>query len=102
MPPNRDLPRRFYVYILGSASGILYTGVTNDLRRRVAEHKSGQVPGFTAHYKVKRLLYVEQFDSILNAIEREKRIKSWTRAKRLALIRAMNPEFRDLTDPPVE
>jgi len=83
---------------MGSVGGVLYTGVTNNLPRRVAEHKSGEIPGFTGRYRVHRLLYCEEFVSIRDAIEQEKRIKSWTRAKRLALIRTMNPKFRDLSE----
>jgi putative endonuclease len=87
---------------MGSPSGILYTGVTNNLQRRVAEHKSGQVPGFTRRYRVNRLLYFAEFRSIRNAIEHETRVKSWTRRKRLDLIRTINPKFEDLSEEPTE
>jgi len=83
---------------MGSVGGVLYTGVTNNLPRRVAEHQAQQIPAFTGRYRVHRLLYCEEFTSIRDAIEQEKRIKSWTRAKRLALIRTMNPKFRDLSE----
>lgn len=97
MPRRFYRPRTFHVYIMGSVGGALYTGVTNDLSRRVGEHQSGVLPGFTGRYRVHRLLYCEEFVSIREAIEQEKRIKSWTRAKRLALIRTMNPKFVDLS-----
>jgi len=98
MPAILGGRRTFHVYIMGSREGVLYTGVTNDLNRRLAEHKSGAIPGFTAHYRVKRLLYIEEFTSIVDAIQREKQVKSWTRSKRLALIRTLNPSFKDLSD----
>ena len=83
---------------MGSNEGVLYTGVTNDLTRRVAEHQSWELHGFTARYRVKRLLYIEEFTSIVDAIQREKQIKSWTRRKRLALIKTLNPRFKDLSE----
>ena len=85
-----------YVYILGNRNRVLYTGVTNDLSRRVAEHKSHLVKGFTSRYNVDRLFYFEELPDISQAIVREKTIKGWTRAKKLALIETMNPEYRDL------
>ena len=96
MPTIFARPRAYHVYVMGSSNGVLYTGVTNDLDRRIAEHKSSQIRGFTARYGVKRLLYLEEFSSIIDAIDREKQIKSWTRRKRLALIRTLNPTFKDL------
>ena len=88
----------YHVYILASASGVLYTGVTNYLERRVAEHKQGLRDGFTKEYEVKRLVYFEAFGDVRNAISREKQIKRWRREKKLALIRGMNPKFRDLSE----
>ena len=88
-----------YVYILGSRTRVLYTGVTNDLARRVAEHKSHLIPGFTRQYNVDRLLYFEELPDIVQAIAREKQIKGWTRAKKLALIETMNPDYRDIGAP---
>lgn len=88
----------FFVYILGNGRGILYTGVTNDLERRIYEHKSKLVKGFTSKYGVDQLLYFEAFDSIEEAIKGEKRIKGWVRKKKLQLIRSINPTFRDLTE----
>ena len=87
----------YHVYILASASGVLYTGVTNHLERRVQEHQQKLSPGFTQKYDVIRLVYFEPFGDVRNAISREKQIKRWRREKKLALIRAKNPQFRDLT-----
>src|SRR5208337_5575361 len=87
----------YHVYILASASGVLYTGVTNFLERRVAQHKAKLCPGFTAAYDVTRLVYFEPFTDVRTAISREKQIKNWRREKKLALIRALNPTFRDLS-----
>jgi putative endonuclease len=77
---------------------VLYTGVTNDLKRRVYEHKHGSVPGFTARYRVNRLVYFESTENVRAAISREKQIKSWTRAKKLDLIVENNPMWRDLSE----
>ena len=88
-----------YVYILASASnGILYVGVTSDLVRRTYEHRNGLVPGFTKKYGVKRLVYFEQYEDIQTAIQREKNIKHWSRAWKVGLILAGNPEWNDLYD----
>ena len=78
---------------------VLYTGVTNDLRRRTAEHKEKVNKGFTARYNVDRLVYLEEYSDINRAIAREKQIKAGSRAKKLSLIQSMNPEFLDLSDP---
>jgi putative endonuclease len=88
----------YHVYILASASGVLYIGVTNHLERRVTEHKQQLYPGFTKKYEVLRLVYFEPFNDVRNAISREKPLKRWRREKKLALIRAMNPKFRDLSE----
>jgi putative endonuclease len=86
----------FYVYILGSRSRSLYTGMTNNLRRRVKTHRE-KVPGtHTAHYNIRRLVYFERFQYVHHAIAREKQIKSWTRAKRVELIEKVNPTWADL------
>ena len=77
-------------------SRTLYTGVTNDLERRVYEHKSGLVPGFTSRYNITVLVYYESFSDINEAIAREKQIKGWLRARKVALVESMNPEWRDL------
>ena len=87
----------YHVYILCSANGTLYVGVTNALERRVLQHKAKSVPGFTKDYAVVRLVYFEPFNDIRNAIAREKQIKRWRRAKKLSLIRTTNPKFADLS-----
>jgi len=78
-------------------SRTLYTGVTNDLERRVYEHKQKLVPGFTSKYNITRLVYFETTEDIRAAIEREKQIKGWLRSKKVALIESENPEWRDLS-----
>ena|ERR1700686_3172676 len=90
--------RFYYVYILSSLSGTLYTGVTNNLYRRTLEHKSKETPGFTSRYGVDRLVYYEAFHDVRAAILREKEIKGWTRKKKIALIEAMNPKWQDLAE----
>ncbi|HET7229385.1 MAG TPA: GIY-YIG nuclease family protein [Longimicrobium sp.] len=88
----------FYVYILSNASRTLYTGVTNDLVRRMWEHQNKIDPrAFTSRYHVTQLVWFEETGSIVAAIEREKQIKGWTRAKKIALVNSMNPTWRDLS-----
>ncbi len=88
----------YYVYIMSSASNYtIYTGVTNNLVRRVYEHRTGADPdGFTTKYAVKKLVYYESTHDVLSAIEREKQIKSWSRKKKNTLIAGINPAWRDL------
>jgi putative endonuclease len=89
--------RSYYVYILASRiGGTLYIGVTNDLIRRVAEHRLKLVDSFTKKYEVHRLVYFEQFDDVENAISREKRLKKWNRAWKIRLIEELNPNWDDL------
>ena len=89
--------RNFYVYILASRTGgTLYIGVTNDLVRRVAEHRLNAAKSFTNKYEVDRLVYFEQFDDVENAIRREKLLKKWNRAWKIRLIEALNPNLDDL------
>ncbi len=89
----------YWVYILASgAGGTLYVGVTNDLVRRVYEHREGMTPGFTHKYDVKTLVYFEPHESILAAIQREKNIKHWPREWKINLIVRENPLWRDLYD----
>jgi putative endonuclease len=90
--------RAYWVYILASRSRVLYTGVTNDLARRVHEHKLSLVPGFTQKYRVTRLVYFEEFGDIRAAIAREKQIKGWVRARKIELIEARNPTWVDLAE----
>jgi putative endonuclease len=89
--------RSFYVYILASRiGGTLYIGVTNDLIRRIAEHRLKLTKGFTKKYDVFKLVYFEQFDDAENAIRREKRLKKWNRAWKVRLIEELNPNWDDL------
>jgi len=89
----------FFVYILASKkNGTLYVGVTNNLARRLAEHKAKLVPGFTRKYGVDQLVYFETFDSILEARAREHSVKRWRRAWKIALIEKNNPDWQDLVD----
>ena len=89
-------PRRYYVYIMGSLSGTLYIGMTNNLHKRAFEHKFHRIEGFTDKYEVERLLYWESFDEVVKAINREKQLKGWRRSKKIALIQSMNPSRMDL------
>jgi putative endonuclease len=90
--------KTFYVYILASKTGTLYTGITNNLKRRVFEHKTGQIPGFTQRYHIDRLLYVETFKTAMSAIKREKQIKAFRREKKIKLIDTKNPQWIDLAE----
>lgn len=87
-----------YVYILGNRSGSLYIGVTNNLERRLSEHKDGLVEGFTQRYRIDQLLYYEVFDDIRDAIAREKQLKGWRCSKKTALIERENPGYIDLSE----
>ena len=89
--------RTYRVYIMASASRVLYTGVTGDLLRRVVEHKQRKLPGFTARYNVTELVYFEAFGDIRLAIAREKELKGWLRLRKIALIESFNPEGKDLS-----
>jgi putative endonuclease len=88
--------KRYWVYILASRSRTLYTGVTNDLLRRVDEHRSGTGSEFTAKYRIRRLVHCEETSDVLAAIAREKQIKGWDRKKKVALVEASNPNWEDL------
>ena len=85
-----------WVYILVGRTGTLYTGVTNDLYRSMQEHRTKLHPGFTAKYDCNRLAYYERYEDIAVAIGREKQIKGWTRAKKIALVATVNPQWKDL------
>jgi len=87
----------YYVYIMTNRSKTLYTGVTNDLYRRVYEHKQKLIPGFTQKYNINRLVYYEETSDVREAIAREKQIKGWLRAKKIALIESANPQWHDLS-----
>ena len=86
----------YYVYVMSSRSRNLYTGVTNNISRRVWEHCDGETPGFTKRYRIQRLVYVEPHDNVRSAITREKQIKAWRREKKIALIETVNPAWHDL------
>jgi putative endonuclease len=91
------MDRLFYVYIMtNNPRGVLYTGITNNLVRRVHEHRSGQTPSFTRRYNLHRLVYYEWTSDVTEAIRRETQIKGWLRAKKIALIESMNPTWEDL------
>jgi putative endonuclease len=89
---------RYFVYILSNASRTLYVGMTNDLVRRVYEHKRKQTQGFAARYNVTRLVYFEEAAHPQVAIAREKELKGWRRSRKLALVSAANPTWRDLAE----
>ena len=88
----------YFVYILTNRSGTLYIGVTNDLRRRLYQHKHKLIPGFTSRYGLDRLVYFEHTPDVRAAIAREKQIKRWRREKKVALIESVNPMWRDLDE----
>lgn len=89
--------RQYYVYIAtNQRNTVLYTGVTNNLERRMFEHVNKLAQGFTANYNVNKLVWYEVFDSSEEAIDIEKKIKGWTRLKKIGLIRKTNPDFNDL------
>lgn len=91
------MERTYWVYLLASQrNGTLYIGVTNNLARRVYEHRTKQSSGFTAKYDVAMLVWYETYTDILEAIAREKKLKTWRRSWKIELIEALNPEWRDL------
>jgi putative endonuclease len=91
--------RQYFIYIITNKNNtVLYTGITNDLKRRVYEHKEKLVKGFTKKYNANKLVYYEVFTNAESAISREKQIKGGSRAKKIDLINKMNPEFKDLYD----
>ena len=92
------MDKQFYVYILASRSRALYVGVTNNLPRRMAQHQRKTMPGFTAKYRIYRLIHVEPFADVRYAIAREKQLKSWRREKKVTLIECSNPTRSDLSD----
>jgi putative endonuclease len=90
--------KSYYVYVMASESRTLYVGVTNNLERRVLAHKRKLIPGFTRKYNINRLVHFENFENVRIAIRREKQIKGWLRAKKVALIIAHNPSWKDLSE----
>ena len=90
------MSRSYYVYIMSNRHKTLYIGVTNDLERRVYEHKNGLTPGFTKRYNINRLVLVEETSDVNEAIVREKQLKGWVRRRKIELIEAANPQWDDL------
>jgi putative endonuclease len=89
---------KYWTYIVASRTGTLYIGMTNNLYVRVMQHKSGEIEGFSSEYKCNRLVYWESFDDVKKAINREKQLKGWRRAKKIALTESMNPRWADLAE----
>jgi putative endonuclease len=89
--------KTYYVYNMTNHSRTLYTGVTNNLQRRVYAHKHKLVPGFTSKYNITKLVYYEEGNDVNAALAREKQIKGWLRAKKIALIESINSEWKDLS-----
>ena len=89
--------KQYYVYIMANEARMLYVGVTNGLQRRVFQHKQKLIPGHTARHSLTRLVYYETTGDIKSAIAREKQIKGWLRAKKVALIESVNPDWKDLS-----
>jgi len=89
--------KKYYVYIMTNGSGTLYTGMTNDLLRRVWEHKDQSNPGFSRKYRTRRIIYFEETGDVRAAIEREKQIKGWVRKKKVELVETVNPKWEDLS-----
>jgi len=91
--------KNFYIYILtNSNNSTFYIGVTNNIERRSFEHKEGLIPGFTQKYKLKKLVYIENYPTALEAIAREKQLKNWHRQWKINLIKSQNPKMLDLLD----
>jgi putative endonuclease len=89
---------KYYVYIMANKwNTVFYTGVTNNLTRRADEHLYASVADFTKKYQIKKIVYVEEYNSIIEAIQREKQLKNWHREWKINLVRSMNPMFKDLT-----
>ncbi|MBM2820411.1 MAG: excinuclease subunit [Candidatus Berkelbacteria bacterium] len=92
------MSKKYYVYIATNKSNTLYTGVTNDIQRRMYEHKFKFIKGFTEKYNINKLVYFQEFNNPNEAITVEKKIKGWTRAKKINLIKSLNPTFKDLLE----
>lgn len=90
--------KEYYLYILASFNGVLYTGVTNNLERRIFEHKNKLIKGFTSKYNCNKLVYFESSIDIKSILEREKQIKNWNRTKKESLINRINPMWKDLSE----
>ena len=86
----------FWIYIVTNEHDSVYIGMTNDLARRISEHHAGEIPGFTADYRCRKLIHYERCTDVRDAIAREKQLKIWSRAKKVALIATLNPRWKDL------
>lgn len=95
---NGGAMKKYYVYMMTNHSKTLYTGVTNDLKRRVYEHKNKLVEGFTKRYNITKLVYYEETNSIHSALQREKQLKNWRRQWKIDLIESVNRDWDDLSD----
>jgi putative endonuclease len=88
----------YWVYIMSNVSKTLYIGITNNLQRRIQEHKLGMTPGFVEQYNIKKLVHMESTNDIYSALNREKQLKGWSRSKKINLIESSNPNWNDLSD----
>ncbi|HVI07948.1 MAG TPA: GIY-YIG nuclease family protein [Candidatus Binatia bacterium] len=88
----------YFVYIMSSSTGTLYIGMTNSIYRRALQHKRGDIEGFSSQYHCDRLVYYESYDDVHKAIGREKQLKGWLRARKIALIESRNPRWADLAE----
>jgi putative endonuclease len=96
--PNKATMKKYYIYIISSTSGTLYTGATSDIEHRVYQHKHKLMDGFAKKYNVDRLAYYEETTDINIAIAQEKEIKGWRRSKKISLIKSINPKWKDLAE----
>jgi putative endonuclease len=92
-----NMTKNYYIYIMTNKSRVFYTGMTNNLERRVYEHKHKLLEGFTKKYNITQLVYHEVFSNVREAIAREKQVKDWRREKKIALIESLNPTWKDLS-----
>ena len=89
--------KQFFVYIMASISGVIYVGMTNDLTKRIWQHKNDLIDGFTKKYRCHKLIYFEECGDVMSVIEREKEIKKWRREKKVKLIESVNKNWNDLS-----
>jgi putative endonuclease len=94
--------RSYFVYIMANNGKMLYTGVTGNLEKRIYEHKNHLVPGYTREYNINKLVYFEETNNVIAALEREKQLKGWLRQKKIALIESVNPDWHDLAETGVQ